>query len=76
MLREPSPAFPGRLAVEFQRQLFRPFVLFQHVKRPGDDDFRSPLQFAASFERALAHVAGAGDDRKGIFHGCVCCVHR
>ncbi|TKV77160.1 hypothetical protein D0C28_14765 [Rhizobium sp. AU243] len=65
-----------RLAVEFQRQLFRPFVLFEHVKRPGNDDFRSPLQLAPPLERAFAHIAGAGDNGKGIFYGCVCCVHR
>ncbi|QCM01399.1 hypothetical protein CFBP6624_06465 [Agrobacterium tumefaciens] len=63
-------------AVEFQRQLLRPVVLFQHIERPGDDDFRSPLQLAAPFQRALAHIAGAGDDGEGIFYGCVCSVHR
>ncbi|AAK87417.2 hypothetical protein F3P66_06090 [Agrobacterium fabrum] len=66
-----SRACPWRLAIEFKRQLLRPFVLFENVKRPGDDDFRAALQFAAPFKRALTHVAGAGDDGKGIFYGCV-----
>ncbi|QCL74714.1 hypothetical protein CFBP5877_06825 [Agrobacterium tumefaciens] len=57
--------------MEFQRQLLRPFVLFENIERPSDDDFRSPLQFAAAFKRALTHVAGTGDDGKGIFYGCV-----